>query len=361
MPFDRPDLRTLINRTTADINSRFAGSYNALRRRVAAVFARVLAGLAHGLYGFIEWAVRQIFTDTQDEAYLLRDGTLLGVIRKQGDFAAGNITAVGNNGATIAAGTLWQRGDGVEFVTVSDAVIVAGSASVSIQATEIGSAANTDPAAAVDLVQAVDGINGSAVVAAGGITGGLDEEPLDAYRQRVIERKATYFTGANKAIYKKWALEVPGITRAWVYEQTPAPGSLTILCVSDDQPGGIVPDAAKIAEVADYLEEHTDPITGQTVGRAVNASLVVAAPATQAINFTIAPVPNTAVVRAAIQAELTDLLRREAVPGGTILLSHIREAISLAAGETDYVLTAPAADVTAAAGAIAIMGVITWL
>jgi len=360
MPFDRPDLQTLISRTVADINSRFDGTYNALRRRVTTVFARVLAGLAHGLYGFVDWASRQILPDTQDETMLLRYGAMLGVVRKQEAYAAGNLTAAGVDGSVITVGTLWQRADGAEFTTLAEATIAAGSATVSVRAVLAGTDANTAAAAAVSLVSPVSGVTAAAVVAAGGITGGLDAEDIEDYRQRVLARTATYFTGSNAAIYTQWAKEVAGITRAWTYEATPAAGSVTVLCVCDDQESSIIPDAAKITEVEEYLEEHTDPVSGQLVGRAVNVTLVVAGPAVEAIDFTILPAPNTAAVRAAITAELTDLLRREAVPGGTILLSHIREAISLAAGETDYVLTAPAADVTNVGGTIAIMGTITW-
>ena len=61
-----------------------------------------------------------------------------------------------------------------------------------------------------------------------------------------------------------------------------------------------------------------------------------------------------------VTAELQDLLRREAEPGATLLISHIRAAISLATGETNYVMTAPAADVTHTTGQMATMGTITW-
>ena len=57
---------------------------------------------------------------------------------------------------------------------------------------------------------------------------------------------------------------------------------------------------------------------------------------------------------------MQDLLLREAVPGGTILLSHIRAAISAAAGETDYVLLSPSANVTNSTGNMSTMGTITW-
>jgi uncharacterized phage protein gp47/JayE len=80
------------------------------------------------------------------------------------------------------------------------------------------------------------------------------------------------------------------------------------------------------------------------------------------LNFTIQGlVPATFTVQAAVQAELADLLLREAVPGGIILLSHIRAAISAAAGETDYVLIAPLVNVTNSTGNMSTMGSITWL
>ena len=76
--------------------------------------------------------------------------------------------------------------------------------------------------------------------------------------------------------------------------------------------------------------------------------------------MTIALTPSTAAVKSAVAAELADVLQREAYPGGTILLSHLREAISVAAGETNNVLTAPTADVTHSAGQMAVLGAITW-
>jgi uncharacterized phage protein gp47/JayE len=49
--------------------------------------------------------------------------------------------------------------------------------------------------------------------------------------------------------------------------------------------------------------------------------------------------PNTPEVKAAIAAEVKDLIRREYVAGGILKLSHIRSAISQAVGEDDYVIT----------------------
>lgn len=57
--------------------------------------------------------------------------------------------------------------------------------------------------------------------------------------------------------------------------------------------------------------------------------------------YRIHPVPDTTAVRAAITSSLKDLHEREAGLGDKLLISHIREAISGAAGETDHPLTLP--------------------
>ncbi|MBA3027433.1 MAG: baseplate J/gp47 family protein [Desulfobacteraceae bacterium] len=359
MAFDRPDLQTLITRTTADLNSRFSGTYNRMRRMVLAVIARVLAGLAHGLYGFLAWIAEQIFTDTMDDAQLRRDGAIYGVPYDLESKASGTLEATGTDGSVIEADTLYQRADGAEFIVLAEAEIVGGVADVSIQASNYGVEANTESGETLTLVSPVSGVNPEATVDENGITGGLDAMSMATYKQRVIDRKRIYFTGSNAAIYKKWALEVSGVTRAWVYENTPVDGSVTVLFVCDDE-ADIIPDAAKIGDVKDYLEEHTDPATGIIVGRGVNVTLVVDGPVAQEVDFTILPSPNTSAVRAAILGELSDMIRRDAEPGENILISHIREAISIAAGENDYTLTSPIADETVAAGSIAVMGTITW-
>lgn len=362
MPFDRDDLQTIITRTTADLTSRWTGTYNRLRRAVLVVIARVLAGLANGLYGYLDWIADQILPDKMETDRLRRFGAIFGVPYSDAEIAAGTIDVTGNDDTIIPAGTLWQRdADAVEYESTAEAVIAAGVATITVQAIDAGAAGNADADTAITIVEPISGLTPEATVSAGGITGGADAVDIDTtYRSLVLDRTSTFFTGANSAVYKKWALEVDGVTRAWVYENTPAAGSVTILFVCDDQSGSIIPDASMITAVTDYLNEHTDPITGQTVGRCVNVTLVVNGPTAQPIDFQILPFPNTASVQAAIQAELEDMLRRDAEPGTPILISHIREAISAAAGENDYNLATPTANVDVASGNIATMGTFTW-
>jgi uncharacterized phage protein gp47/JayE len=78
------------------------------------------------------------------------------------------------------------------------------------------------------------------------------------------------------------------------------------------------------------------------------------------LNFSIQLTPNSASVKAAVEAELRDLLLRESAPGVTLLISHIREAISTAAGETDSVLVSPTTNQVYSTGQMPVFGSITW-
>lgn len=349
MPFSRPNLAALIERTLADALSRLTPE-ELLRRADAEVYARVLAGASHALHGHIDWLSQQIIYDTAEAEYLERWCNVWGIARNPATAAVGNITCTGTNGTVIPAGTTLARSDGVEYTTNADATIAAGTATAAVTALIAGAAGNAVAATALNLTSPIVGINSVATVAAGGLVAGTDTEDDAALRARLIARIQQPPHGGADFDYVTWALEVSGVTRAWVYAQELGLGTVTVRFVRDDD-ASLIPDAAEVLAVQTYIDAR----------RPVTADITVVAPVAVALNFSIALTPNTQVVKDAVTAELTDLLRRAAIPGATILLSHIREAISLAAGETNYTMTVPAADVPHTVGQIATMGTITWL
>jgi uncharacterized phage protein gp47/JayE len=147
-----------------------------------------------------------------------------------------------------------------------------------------------------------------------------------------------------------WALAVPGVTRAWVYPLEMGGGTVSVRFVRDND-ASIIPDAAEVQAVKDYIDAR----------RPVTADLYVVAPTPVTLNFSIHLTPNSAAVKAAVEAELRDLLLREAAPGVTLLISHIREAVSTAAGETDNVVVSPTADQVYTTGQMPVFGSIAWV
>jgi uncharacterized phage protein gp47/JayE len=195
----------------------------------------------------------------------------------------------------------------------------------------------------------VPGVASAALVAAPGLTQGADAESDDALRLRLLARIRQPPMGGSASDYVAWALQVPGVTRAWVYPLENGVGTVTVRFVRDNDVD-FIPDAGAVTAVQEYIDAR----------RPVTAQVTVLAPTAAPLDLTIALTPDTAAVRAAVTGELQDLLRRDAKPGGTILISRIREAISVSAGETNHVLSAPTADVTHLAGEMPTLGTITW-
>lgn len=349
MPFARPSLTELIDRAAADIEAGLPGTDARLRRSNLAVLARMHAGAVHGLYGYLDWMAQQLMVDTAETVFLDRYAGIWGVIRVPAAFASGPVTVTGTTGVVVPSGTLMQRSDGAAFASTADATLASGTAAVPVAATVAGLAGNALAGTQMSFVQPVAGVASAAAVATGGLAGGADRESDEALRGRVLARIQQAPMGGSKADYVAWALEVPGVTRAWCYPLESGVGTVKVRFVRDGD-ASLIPDASEVAAVQAYIDER----------RPVCAQVTVAAPTSAPLAMTIALTPSTTAVRNAVAAELADVLQREAYPGGTILLSHLREAISVAAGETNNVLSSPSADVTHSAGQMPVLGTITW-
>lgn len=354
MAFNRQTLLQLIERIQADIEGRLGGTDPRLRRSVLGVLARAEAGVAHGLHGHLDWLARQILPDTAESEILERSASWWEISRKDAAAAIGTVTFSGTDGSVIPAGTVLQRSDGIEYQTDAEATIASGTVSAAVTCSDGGQDGNAVAGVALTMVSPIAGVQSRAVVDAAGLTGGADIEDDESLRDRLRLRVQKPPQGGSKDDYEAWALEVAGVTRVWVMEEWLGAGSVGVFFVRDDD-ADLIPDAAEVQSVQDYID---------TV-RPVTAKVTVLAPVAVPVAMTISLSPNTSTVQAEVSAELADLFRREAevedgAGSGTILLSHIREAISLAAGEVDHAVVSPAANVMFSAGEIGMLGAITF-
>ncbi len=351
MAFPRPTLSEIIDRCLADMSSRVVGVDGAvLRRSVLGVLGRMMAGSSHELHGRLDWIARQVIIDTAEGEYLERWAGVWSIRRKPAEFAIGSVTFTGTPGSDIPVGTTVQRQDGVVFLTtVAGKVPSGGTVTVAVMADAAGAAGNTAAGVALTLQRPVSGIQSTAAVFAGGISAGSDTEEDEDLRGRLLDRIQEPPQGGADFDYEKWALEVPGVTRAWVYPGEMGLGTVTVRFVRDDDED-IIPDPTEVALVKEHIEAL----------RPVTAEVFVVAPEKKPLDMTIQIQPATAEVKQNVEAEIRDLIRREAEPGGTILISHLREAVSTAAGELDHVIVTPTGNVTNATGEISVPGTITW-
>ncbi|KHK61457.1 hypothetical protein JZ00_28235 [Pseudomonas frederiksbergensis] len=338
-----------MDRVTTDISGRVTGVQSAvLRRSLLGVLARSEAGAVHMLYGFLEWAARQAIIDTSEKEYLERWAAIWKVFRKAADYATGAALLNGAVGSTVLAGTILQRQDGVQYRVLADGIFAGSTLQPTVVAIEAGAAGDAPAGTPLFLLSPVAGVQ-STGSAATDIEGGLDVETDPQLLSRLLKRIRQPPHGGAAADYELWALEVPGVTRVWVYPLQMGAGTVTVLFVCDGE-SNIIPTPAKVAEVQDYIDARC-PVT---------AEVYVVAPVADPLNMTVKLSPNTAAVQAAVRAEVADLIVRDAKPGDPILISRLREAVSIAAGESDNAIVTPTADVSHAAGHMAVPGTITF-
>lgn len=349
MPVERDTLPQLIERGAAEFESRLPGVLTRVRNSIIGVINRVLAGGLSALQKYIEYKSEQWWPDHADAENLPDHGARWGKNRLPAAPATGTVQFSGANGSAIDLGTVVQRSDGVQYATTAAGAIAAGIANIAVQATEAGQLGNAVIGTSLTLTSPIPGVN-AVVTAQTALAGGADVEGIEAWRARILSRIRKPPQGGADYDYEAWALDVPGVTRAWPYPGEQGPGTVVLRFVRDDD-ASIIPDAGEVAAVQAAID----------AVRPVTATTYVLAPIATPQNFSIQLIPDTAATRAAVQAELLALYRREARPGGIMLISHQREAISTSAGETDHVLSVPAANQVHATGQLPTLGVITWL
>jgi len=299
------------------------------------VRAAALASCAEGLYQHQAWAMRQVFPDTADTDYLERHCGLRGIARKPAVAAAGAILFSGTPAAAVPLGTQARALDGQVYVTTA-AGVIAGGGTVSLAAVALvaGAAGNQAASTPCTLTAAPAGVLSDAVITT--MTNGVDIESDGQMLGRLLDLLRSPPAGGNAADYKRWALEVPGITAAFVFSLRRGNGTVDVLVLSN----GVAPSAPKIAEVQAYIDVRR-PVGLQ------GAAVTVFAPdfVSVAITATLTLAGTTlgeasAIINAGLLAYFSAL-----TPGETVYRSRIAAIISNTPGVVDFVLTAPAANV----------------
>ncbi len=338
MSFSRPSLATLRSRIAADVSGRLLDGAPLRSRSVLSVLVYVWAGACHLMYGALQWYFSQFWIKTAEKEFLERKASTWGITRKAGARAVGQVSFTGSG--LVPAGAVLRSDEGRLFTVDAD-VTVPGTGAVT--ASENGSASNLDEGEALSLVQAVTGVSGTATVLS--LSGGVDAETDDELRARLLSVLQSPPMGGSAADYVTWALEVPGVTRAWCYPLYLGLGTVGLSFVCDGQAESPLPDEEMVRRVQAHINER----------RPVTADVHVFAPRAMQVDVTLRIAPDTSAVREAVKAELHDLFTREAEPGITLLRSHIDEAVSITAGEEDHLLISPAANVIPANGELPVL------
>jgi len=353
--FTRPTLQQIQSRVSVDMD--IVGGvdptqYNAIVEGIK----QALAGVSHGLHGHLDYLATQFHPYTATGLSLQQFAAVYNIPQLPATIAGGTVTFTGTDGADLPANTLWQSRFGQEYATGADAVIAGTSGSVALIAIQAGAAGNLAAGELLTLVSPVPHINSTITLSGSGLTGGTDIESFDALQARYFRRVRQPAKGGNDADYESWALDFPGVTRAWAISNGMGDGTVVLRFMMDNTYVDGIPLTANATALYNYID---------TLRPSGMSGLYVVPPVAAPLNPVIQLKPNNTTVQTAVQKQLASLILDEAMPedgtgSGKLLLSHIQEAIAIAVGETDHVLTAPSANVTPTTGQIVTLGTITF-
>lgn len=371
IPYSRPTLTALRQQALTDIQSAsFNGNGTALlQKSILRVVAAVEAGMVYELFGFLDWISLQAVPVTADHEFLEAWANLKAVYRLDATAATGVASFTGTGNTLIPAGTVLTRDDGVRYTTDADWQLLSN-LPLSFTAVTAGADGNAASGIALTLAAPIAGVN-SAGSASQAIVGGADQETDDSLRARMLQVYANPPAGGSANDFVTWALQVPGVTRAWAVPQGIGAGSVLLYVMFDTTEaaflgfpqgsnGGASQESRITPATGDQLlvANHLYPL------RPVTSVVQVNAPLPANINFQIQSLQlANATVEAAIVAALKDCFTRLGSPiaGSAIYPSDLNAAIESVAGVQRYTLVSPVAPVVVPNGSLPVVGQVTFL
>lgn len=297
--------------------------------------ANAVAAAVEGLYENLSWVGRQIMPDTADEDVLQQYASLYGMGLKPATGAVGSITFTGTPGSPVGSGVECKALDGQAYVTTSFGNIAAdGTLTLAAQASVSGSAGNQAAGTVLTLTSAPAGVSSTAAVVT--MLAGTDIETVASLLARLLDRLRHPPAGGNMYDYRRWALEVPGVTAAWCYPLRRGLGTTDVAILSNGVPA---PQALQNTVKA-YIE--TVNPAGGDCQVLTPALLVVNVVATVTLQSGTLLVNVQATVQSALAAYIAGL-----APGDSVLRSRILAIITDVPGVTDVNLVSPSASVLA--------------
>lgn len=310
---------------------------------------------AMGLYGahlHLAWNVDQLMPDTAEAEYLIRHASIWGVYRRPATKAVGLASFTGIAGTVVPAGLELRLPGGGLAVTAAGGVLDgAGTATIAVEASVGGEAANTAGDAALPLVTVLAGLAPqAATLDTDGMAGGADEEDDGSLLARVLAEIREPAHGGARHDYPRWIQNAFAAAKVETVPLWVGPGSVAAVVAMGTAAEPRVPIPAEIEAMAAHLDAL----------RPVTAEVYVVPVVLLTVPLTLAVSPDTAPVRAAVEAAIASHFAAEAGIGERLPRSRLSEAISAASGEYRHYITLPAADVVPERDELPVPGAVTW-
>lgn len=233
------------------------------------------------------------------------------------------------------------------------------SSSVPVLSDAAGASTNLPAGELLQLQSPLVGIDSTMGVDFGTVGGGTDQETDEQLRVRMLERIQNPVAHFNVSDITEKAREVPGVTRVFVQEVTPALGQVTVYFMRDNDTNPI-PDASEVSTVRAKILEIKPANTG-------DGDVFVLAPTASIVDFTFTALsPNTSTMQAAVTANLDQFFAENTEVGVAIDEDAYRAAIAVTVdpdtGDTvdSFTLSSPSGDIPIASSEIGVLGTVTY-
>jgi uncharacterized phage protein gp47/JayE len=355
-------LATISQSVRGAIRQYLPGTDASLKQNVLTVIGKVVSLLAYEYELRVAWLYNQLFlTSATSEAIVVLQAGEYGVLRKPAAAASGLISGSAAANGIYPSGVRFLSGAQI-YVTIAPFVADAlGAYTANVRAEKPGNETNRDAGAVLTLVDPslYPDFATTAIVGAGGLGGGADDETVEDLRQRALRRKRTPPQGGALADYERFALEVPGVVNAWARKFANGNGMVGAWVLFKGRENGI-PTPSDLATVQAYIDER----------RLVRVDFQAVAPHPSPVDIVLALSPDSTATRAAVTAALTAFFDatspasriRPSLPDDPFVLplAWISEAVSTSPGEASHTIIEPAANLSFAPGEMPVLGAIAW-
>ena len=365
MPWATPTLAEVRGMVRDSIRAKMPGADAMVPNSVLRILSDSQGGQCHAVLQYVDWLALQLLPDTAETEWLDRHGDIWLVNadgstgRKMATLAEGIVNIVGTVGGIIvpvgtrlgASVTTVAGAALVQYETLEGAVTASDSAPVpvKVRALDPGSAGNLDPGDSLSI-----NVNEVASVTADVMTGGTDTENDDDLRIRVLQRIRQPPQGGAAHDYVRWALAVPGCTRAWCAPLEMGIGTVTVRVLFDELRADN--DGWPREEDLDAVTTYIDSVRPVAV-----KDFWVLAPVKQFIDVHIGNLnPDNTETRAAIELSLQDMMYAFAKPGQTIYAAWKAQAIMNTANVISFDLIDWDDDYMASPGHMGVLGDISY-
>ncbi|WP_290013899.1 baseplate J/gp47 family protein [Acinetobacter pittii] len=220
----------------------------------AAIRADGTASVVEGLYHHQVYIQKQMFVATADEPFLYLHAVRLDCPRNGGSKATGRVKANSNTAVTIPAGTKITDGKGRYWLTLYKEQLTANkSREIQVIAEQAGVSWNFDGqqllwvsplagvAAQVDVIE---------------MSGGVDVEEVEAWRQRMQAKEALGLIRDREADLERIVKDVSGVADVFIFPKRRGLGSLDVAVTAAGNPPNS-PSSALLAAVQAALEDYS--------------------------------------------------------------------------------------------------------